>query len=189
MILILLGIVANSFNKLEELENKKRRSSRLKEEGQFTRVRTRSKTYATSDVMYYKTRFIRFIVQSAAFCSNMKEITEIIVIYLLIATGNACSSTSNQFERKVTERDEELPVQETLYLKARHDPRSITDAEWQLILDQATFYVTRQKGTERRWSSPHNEEKRSGTYKCTLCHQPLFSSNTVNYLDILVKLK
>ena len=119
----------------------------------------------------------------------MKEITAIIVIYLLIGTGNACSSTSSQFESKVTERDEALPVQETLYLKARHDPRSITDAEWQLILDQATFYVTRQKGTERRWSSPHNEEKRSGTYKCTLCHQPLFSSNTVNYLDILVKLK
>jgi len=60
MILILLGIVAKSFNKLEELENKKRRTSRLKEEGQFTRVRTRSKTYATSDVMYDKTRFIRF---------------------------------------------------------------------------------------------------------------------------------
>jgi len=109
----------------------------------------------------------------------MKEITEIIVIFLLIGSANSCSSTSSQFERKVTERDEELPEdQEALYLKARNDPRSLTDAEWQLILDQATFYVTRQKGTERRWSSSHNKEKRSGTFKCKLCHQPLFSSNT-----------
>ena len=115
----------------------------------------------------------------------MKEITEIIVIFLLIGSANSCSSTSSQFERKVTERDEELPEdQEALYLKARNDPRSLTDAEWQLILDQATFYVTRQKGTERRWSSSHNKEKRSGTFKCTLCHQPLFSSNTVNYFSL-----
>ena len=115
----------------------------------------------------------------------MKEITEIIVIFLLIGSANSCSSTSSQLERKVTERDEELPEdQEALYLKARNDPRSLTDAEWQLILDQATFYVTRQKGTERRWSSSHNKEKRSGTFKCTLCHQPLFSSNTVNYFSL-----
>lgn len=115
----------------------------------------------------------------------MKEITEIIVIFLLIGSANSCSSTSSQFERKVTERDEELPEdQEALYLKARNDPRSLTDAEWQLILDQATFYVTRQKGTERRWSSSHNKEKRSGTFKCKLCHQPLFSSNTVNYFSL-----
>ena len=115
----------------------------------------------------------------------MKEITEIIVIFLLIGSANSCSSTSSQFERKVTERDEELPAdQEALYLKARNDPRSLTDAEWQLILDQATFYVTRQKGTERRWSSSHNKEKRSGTFKCTLCHQPLFSSNTVSYFSL-----
>ena len=115
----------------------------------------------------------------------MKEITEIIVIFLLIGSANSCSSTSSQFERKITERNEELPAdREALYLKARNDPRSLTDAEWQLILDQATFYVTRQKGTERRWSSSHNKEKRSGTFKCKLCHQPLFSSNTVNYFSL-----
>ena len=111
----------------------------------------------------------------------MREITAIILILGLIGMSIACSS-SRQPDRNLVEKGEPEDL-ESIYFKVRNDPRSVSDEEWRLILDQPTFYVTRQKGTERPWTSPHNHEKRSGVFKCSLCHQPLFSSNTVK-LDI-----
>lgn len=35
-----------------------------------------------------------------------------------------------------------------------------------------------EKGTERPFSSPLNDEKRKGTYVCAACETPLFSSDT-----------
>lgn len=39
-------------------------------------------------------------------------------------------------------------------------------------------YVMRQEGTERAGSSPLNDEKRDGTYRCAACNAPLFTSDT-----------
>ncbi len=51
-----------------------------------------------------------------------------------------------------------------------------TDAEWQAVLTAGQYKVLRRAGTERPYSSPLNTEKRSGTYACAGCRQPLFSS-------------
>ncbi len=47
---------------------------------------------------------------------------------------------------------------------------------WRSVLDDARYRVLVEEGTERPHSSPLNAEKRSGTYLCAACHQPLFSS-------------
>ena len=52
-----------------------------------------------------------------------------------------------------------------------------SDAEWKAQLTPEQFYVTRQHGTERAFTSPLNEEKRSGMFKCVCCGEPLFASN------------
>ena len=39
-------------------------------------------------------------------------------------------------------------------------------------------HVLREHGTERRGSSPLNQEKRAGTFRCAGCGEPLFSSDT-----------
>ena len=53
-----------------------------------------------------------------------------------------------------------------------------TDAEWKATLTPEQYHVLREHGTERRGSSPLNEEKRAGTFKCAGCGKPLFSAET-----------
>ena len=73
--------------------------------------------------------------------------------------------------------------QAELSKKASEDPKGMTESEWHDLLDGQTFYVTREKGTERPWTSCLNDEKRNGTFKCACCSQPLFTSSRVNILS------
>lgn len=53
-----------------------------------------------------------------------------------------------------------------------------TDAEWRKLLSPGQYAVLRQEGTERPYSSPLNDEHRSGTFTCAGCAQDLFPSTT-----------
>jgi peptide-methionine (R)-S-oxide reductase len=55
---------------------------------------------------------------------------------------------------------------------------SKSNEQWRLELDPRAFQVLREHGTEPRGSSPLNREKRTGTYVCAGCHQPLFAAGT-----------
>lgn len=54
-------------------------------------------------------------------------------------------------------------------------PRS--EDEWRQKLDDESYRVLRQAGTERPWSSSLNDESRNGIYKCKGCGQPLYDSS------------
>ncbi len=54
----------------------------------------------------------------------------------------------------------------------------LSDAEWQARLTPEQFRVTRQHGTERAFSGPWLDEKRSGLFHCVACDLPLFTSDT-----------
>lgn len=51
-----------------------------------------------------------------------------------------------------------------------------TDEEWRKILTPEQFYVLREEGTEKAFSSPLNKEKRKGVYVCAACGLELFTS-------------
>jgi peptide-methionine (R)-S-oxide reductase len=55
---------------------------------------------------------------------------------------------------------------------------SKTEAEWRKILTPEQFYVLRQHGTERAYTSPLDKQYGQGTYVCAACDLPLFSSET-----------
>lgn len=54
----------------------------------------------------------------------------------------------------------------------------MTDEEWKKILPDEVYYIAREKGTERPYTSPFEESKEIGTYYCAACGNPLFKSDT-----------
>jgi peptide-methionine (R)-S-oxide reductase len=56
-------------------------------------------------------------------------------------------------------------------------PLEKSDADWRRELAPASYQVLRKHGTEPAGSSPLNAEKRSGTFRCAGCGQPLFASD------------
>lgn len=53
-----------------------------------------------------------------------------------------------------------------------------TPEEWRKILTDEQYYILREHGTERAFTSPLDDEKRAGLYHCAGCDLPLFSSET-----------
>lgn len=53
-----------------------------------------------------------------------------------------------------------------------------SDDEWRAILTPESFYVTRQKGTERAFTGQFWDHRASGIYRCVCCGTPLFASDT-----------
>lgn len=55
-------------------------------------------------------------------------------------------------------------------------PITKTEAEWKAQLTELQYYVLRQEGTERAFTSEFNYNKEKGTYVCAACETPLFLS-------------
>ncbi len=60
--------------------------------------------------------------------------------------------------------------------EARTYPVTYTDAEWRQRLTPEQYRVMRAHGTERPGSCALLHEKRTGTFTCAGCGQPLFQS-------------
>ena len=53
----------------------------------------------------------------------------------------------------------------------------LSQEEWKNRLSPEVYYILREEGTERAFSSSLNNEKRKGTFHCAGCDLPLFSSD------------
>ena len=62
--------------------------------------------------------------------------------------------------------------------KPMENYKTLTDADWENRLSKDAFNVLRKEGTERPFSSPLNNEKSKGIFRCAGCELPLFSSET-----------
>src|SRR5690606_16952582 len=51
-----------------------------------------------------------------------------------------------------------------------------TEAEWKAQLTPMEYYVLREEGTERAFTSSLNSNYEEGTYVCKACNTPLFKS-------------
>ena len=55
---------------------------------------------------------------------------------------------------------------------------NLSKEEWKKKLDPEVYYILREEGTERAFSSQLNNEKRKGIFYCAGCNKPLFTSDT-----------
>jgi len=51
-----------------------------------------------------------------------------------------------------------------------------TNAEWKKLLSPQEYYVLRESGTERPFTSPLNKNYKEGTFVCAACKTPLYKS-------------
>ena len=95
-----------------------------------------------------------------------------IALFLLLSS---CYSQP-QSKSKIMENDADKE-----FSKAGADTGSAivkTDAEWKKLLSPEVYYVAREKGTERPFTSKFETFKEVGTYYCAVCGNPLFKSDT-----------
>jgi len=52
-----------------------------------------------------------------------------------------------------------------------------TEVEWKKQLTSMQYYVLREAGTKRSFTSPLNYNKENGLYVCAACNTPLYDSN------------
>lgn len=60
----------------------------------------------------------------------------------------------------------------------RKDKLVLSDAEWQKRLTPERYRILRNKGTEAAFCSPLNDVKKPGTFHCSGCDLPLFSTDS-----------
>jgi len=60
--------------------------------------------------------------------------------------------------------------------EAKSFPKVKSEAEWRRVLTKDQFYVLRQGGTERAFTSLLDKEKRTGTFVCAGCGNALYAS-------------
>ena len=58
------------------------------------------------------------------------------------------------------------------------DKLVLSDAEWRERLTPEQYKIARKRGTERAFTSPLNNNKEKGVYRCVGCQTKLFSSDT-----------
>ncbi len=99
------------------------------------------------------------------------------LIFLLSATllfqSCYCQSGSNKKGKTMEEDKSKNPV----YSKTENSKVNLKDDEWKKILSPEVYYIAREKGTERPYTSKFEDFKEVGTYYCAACGNPLFKSN------------
>lgn len=98
-------------------------------------------------------------------------------ILLLLATGflQQCSYSQNTKDNtNMDSTNKNNPV----YSTTDTSKVNLSEEEWKKILPTDVYYIARQKGTERPWSSKFENFKEKGTYYCAACGNALFRSDT-----------
>jgi len=101
--------------------------------------------------------------------------------FLLILLSVCCvfqqcqSQTKSSNSKDTTKMDKD---NNSVYSRTDTSKVKISNEEWQKVLPEDVYYIARQKGTERPWTSKYENFKEIGTYYCAACGNPLFKSDT-----------
>jgi peptide-methionine (R)-S-oxide reductase len=83
-----------------------------------------------------------------------------LLIVLILVCLFSCNSSAQKEKRQIKQTFEVVK----------------TEQEWKAQLTEKEYYVLREAGTERAFSSPLNKNYKDGVYVCKACETPLFKS-------------
>ncbi len=90
-----------------------------------------------------------------------------LILLSVLLTFVSCNTSA---QKKETKQHEVYKPDAKLYEVYK------SEAEWKSQLSSRAYYVLRQAGTERPFSSPLDKNYDSGVYVCVACNTPLFKS-------------
>lgn len=106
--------------------------------------------------------------------SNSHQMKWIFSLTLACLLGQGCYSQNNQ----KTDMDHHKKNDNPVYSRTDTGKAVMKDEDWKRVLSPEVYYIARQKGTERPWSSKFENLKEVGTYYCAACGNALFKSDT-----------
>lgn len=108
-----------------------------------------------------------------------------IVMVVFAATLQQCTySQTNSSITKTEKMDstankpDDSKAGNPVYSNTEKSKVDLPESEWKKILSPEVYYIARQKGTERPWTSKFEGFFEKGTYYCAACGNPLFRSDT-----------
>jgi peptide-methionine (R)-S-oxide reductase len=108
----------------------------------------------------------------------MKTTLQFLLLTVLAGLFQQCSYSQNNSTTNNSAKMDSTKKNNPVYSNTDTAKVSISEDEWKKILPQDVFYIARQKGTERPWSSKFENLKETGTYYCAVCGNALFKSDT-----------
>lgn len=99
----------------------------------------------------------------------------IIAAFFATLCLQSCYSQNNQ--KKADDMDQPKKSN-PVYSHIDNNKVVMKDDEWKNILSPDVYYIAREKGTERPYTSKFENFKEAGTYYCAACGNALFKSDT-----------
>jgi len=106
----------------------------------------------------------------------MKKIFQGLSIILMTSSLYQCSYSQSPNSKKIAMDNSNKDNK--VYSRTDSSKVALTEEEWKKVLPQEVYYISRQKGTERPWTSKFETSKEVGTYYCAACGNALFKSDT-----------
>lgn len=97
-----------------------------------------------------------------------------IILCITLGVSIGCHAQNNNKQKTMDSAKKANPY----FNKVDTNKLVLPEDEWKKVLTPEQFYIARQKGTERPWTSKFENFKEVGTYYCAACGNALFKSDT-----------
>lgn len=108
----------------------------------------------------------------------MKRLSINLVVLILALGFQQCTYSQSSPDSKKQAMDSAKKDNNPVYSRTDKKQVKLSEEEWKKILPGDVYYIARQKGTERPWTSKYEDFKEIGTYYCAACGNALFKSDT-----------
>ncbi|MFN5376723.1 MAG: peptide-methionine (R)-S-oxide reductase, partial [Chitinophagaceae bacterium] len=88
----------------------------------------------------------------------------------------SCSNAQDKIKK--TEKTMSETKNNPAFSRNNQEKVELKEEDWKKVLTPEQYYIARQKGTERPWTSKFEKFDEKGTYYCAACGNTLFQSNT-----------
>lgn len=99
-------------------------------------------------------------------------------IIAIFGFGCSFAQTPAEIKKSIHSMEKDSTGKPVVYNRNSSEKLKLSNEDWKKMLSPEVYYIARQKGTERPWTSKFEDFSEKGTYYCAACGNPLFISDT-----------